>query len=64
MSESKDLRTRIAKVLHRLYGPSHGVHPWSWDCDPQATRDMYLNDADAVIAELRVAHNRDLVADE
>ena len=47
-----DLRTRIAKVLHRLYGPSLGAHPWGWDCEPQATRDMYLNDADAVIREL------------
>lgn len=49
-----DLRTRIAKTLHRLYGPSLGAHPDGWDREPQATRDMYLNDADAVIRELRL----------
>lgn len=47
-----DLRTRIAKTLHRLYGPSLGAHPDGWDREPGGTQEMYLNDADAVIAEL------------
>lgn len=47
-----DLRTRIAKTLHRLYGPSLGAHPDGWDREPGGTREMYLEDADAVIREL------------
>lgn len=47
-----DLRTRIAKALHRLYGPSLGAHPDGWDREPRATHEMYLADADAVLAEL------------
>ena len=49
-----DLRTRLAKTLHRLYGPSLGAHPWGWDCEPKGTQGMFLDDADAVIRELRI----------
>jgi len=49
-----DLRTRLAKTLHRLYGPSLGAHPWGWDCEPKGTQGMFLDDADAVIRELRL----------
>ena len=37
-----DLRTRIAKTLHRLYGPSLGAHPDGWDREPGGTQEMYL----------------------
>lgn len=47
-----DLRTRIGKTLHRLYGPSLGAHPDGWEREPGGTREMYLEDADAVIREL------------
>ena len=47
-----DLRTRIGKLLHRVYGPSLGAHPDGWDREPGGTQKMYLEDADAVIAEL------------
>ena len=46
------LRTRIAKVLHRLYGPLMGGADHGWDDEPHGTQDEYLRDADAVIAEL------------
>ena len=46
------LRTRIAKVLHRLYGPLMGGADHGWDDEPHGTQDEYLRDADAVIREL------------
>lgn len=48
-----DLRDRIAKVLHQRFGPSLGAAQCGWDREPEATRDMYRKDADAVIAELQ-----------
>ena len=53
-----DLRTRIAKTLHRLYGPSLGAHPDGWDREPGGTQEMYLEDADAVIRELGLQYER------
>lgn len=50
MNEDK-LRARMAQVLQRLYGPSLGA-ALDWDSEPEKTRQMYLNDADAVIREL------------
>lgn len=47
-----DLRTRIAKVLHRQFGPSLGAAEGGWDDEPRATQEQYRQDADAVIAEL------------
>lgn len=47
-----DLRTRIAQVLHRIYGPSLGCSDHSWDREPSGLQDVYLSDADAVIREL------------
>jgi hypothetical protein len=49
---SDDLRTRIAKVLHRQYGPSLGAAEGGWDRETAATQETYCADADAVIAEL------------
>lgn len=46
-----ELRARMAQVLQRLYGPSLGA-ALDWDSEPEKTRQMYLNDADAVIREL------------
>lgn len=46
------LRDKIARVLHRIYGPCLGAHPDGWDREPRATQDMYREDADAVIREL------------
>lgn len=48
-----DLRTRIAKTLQRLYGPSLGA-ALQWDSEPKRIKQMYLDDADAVIGELRL----------
>lgn len=49
---SDSLRDRIAKVLHRQYGPSLGAAEGGWDDEHTATKDMYRADADTVIAEL------------
>jgi len=50
-----DLRARIAKVLHERFGPSLGAHPDGWDREPDHSREMYLEDADAVIRQLDLA---------
>lgn len=42
-----DLRDRIASVLFRQRGHSHG-----WDDETEACREMWRRDADAVIREL------------
>jgi len=52
-----DLRTRIAKTLHRLYGPSLGAHPDGWDREPSGTQGMFLDDADAVVAVILGHHH-------
>lgn len=56
---SDNLRDRIAKVLHRQFGPSLGAAEGGWDDEPKATRDTYRQDADAVIAELGMTVERD-----
>ena len=58
-----DLRTRLAKTLHRLYGPSLGAHPWGWDCEPKGTQGMFLDDADALVAVI-LGHGCECVEEE
>ena len=59
-----DLRTRIAKILHQRFGPSLGAHPSGWDREPYGTQDMYLADADAVIATLGLRQEWGLLDDD
>lgn len=47
-----DLRTRIAKVLHDIYGNMLRDEDREWGDEPHMIRDDYLRDADAVIREL------------
>jgi len=58
-----DLRTRIAKTLHLLYGPSLGAHPDGWDREPSGTQGMFLDDADAVVAVI-LGHGCECVEEE
>jgi hypothetical protein len=50
-----DLRGRTAKLLYRLYGPSHPRY--GWDDEPYMTQDDYRRDADAVIRELGLSED-------
>jgi hypothetical protein len=64
-----EMRDRIAAVLYRTYPPyqlgyTFGCPTEKWEDESERCRDVYLRDADAVIAEMDLRHESRFGIDE